>query len=218
MIKDTNNFRRTSQNSPTNEGIYLTENHHSEVNSKTFLPQHGHYRFLKVYAVTEIIYDVTYYFAHTYLRRGDRTIDQMIQAARSGKQNIAEGNQAACTSLETELKLTNVAKASLEELLIDYEDYLRTRSLEQWGVHHTRYGKMREYARSEQFMNNYATLIKRLNSEEIANLCITLIHQAIYMLHKLIITMQERFVTDGGIKERMYQARANYRSSSKYNK
>ena len=135
-----------------------------------------------------------------------------------GSKNIAEGNQAACTSLETELKLTNVAKASLEELLIDYEDYLRTRNLEQWGVHHTRYDKMREYARSEQFMNNYATLIKRLNSEEIANLCITLIHQAIYMLHKLIITMQERFVTDGGIKERMYQARANYRSSSKYNK
>jgi len=84
---------------------------------------------LRVYAVTEIIYDITYYFAHNYLQRGDRTIGQMIQAARSGKQNIAEGNQAAATSSETEIKLTNVAKASLEELLVDYEDYLRTRNL-----------------------------------------------------------------------------------------
>ena len=82
-----------------------------------FLPQHGHYRNLRVYKVAEIIYDITYYFTSQYLGKGDRTIDQMIQAARSGKQNIAEGNQAAATSSETEIKLTNVAKASLEELL-----------------------------------------------------------------------------------------------------
>lgn len=78
---------------------------------RTFLPRHGHYRNLRVYQVTEAIYDITYYFTQQYLRRGDRTIDQMIQAARSGKQNIAEGNQAASTSSETEMKLTNVAKA-----------------------------------------------------------------------------------------------------------
>ena len=83
----------------------------------TFLPQHGHYRNLRVYQVTEIIYDITYYFAHRFLSKGDRTIDQMVQSARSGKQNIAEGNQAAMTSSETEIKLTNVARASLVELL-----------------------------------------------------------------------------------------------------
>ena len=88
----------------------------------TFLPRHGHYRNLRVYKVTEIIYDITYYFTHKFLSRGDRTVDQMIQAARSGKQNIAEGNQAAATSSETEIKLTNVAKASLEELLDDGSD------------------------------------------------------------------------------------------------
>lgn len=165
--------------------------------------------------MTEIIYDITYYFTHQYLSKGDRTIDQMVQAARSGKQNIAEGNQAAATSSETEIKLTNVAKASLEELLDDYEDYLRVRKLEQWSALHPRYEKMRLYARSEQISNTYVKNIHRMNDEEIANLCITLIHQAIYMLYKLLITMQQRFVTEGGIKERMFQARTNYRNNQK---
>lgn len=139
----------------------------------------------------------------------------MVQAARSGKQNIAEGNQAAATSSETEIKLTNVAKVSLEELLDDYEDYLRVRNLEQWSALHPRYEKMRLYARSEQISNTYVKNIHRMNDEEIANLCITLIHQAIYMLYKLLITMQQRFVTEGGIKERMFQAKTNYRNNQK---
>ena len=180
---------------------------------KTFLPQHGHYRHLRVYQVAEIIYDITFYFTQHYLQKGDRTIDQMVQAARSGKQNIAEGNQASATSSETEIKLTNVAKASLEELLDDYEDYLRVRQLPQWDNLHPRYEKMRQYARSQQIGKEYAQVIRKMNDEEIANLGITLIHQAMYMLHKLLITMQERFVTEGGIKERMYQARVNYRNS-----
>lgn len=177
----------------------------------TFLNQHGHYRNLRVYKVAEIIYDITYYFANKYLRMGDRTIDQMIQAARSGKQNIAEGNQAAVTSSETEIKLTNVAKASLEELLDDYEDYLRVRNLQQWGKLHPRYEKMRQYARSENIYKDYADKIIHMNDEEIANLSITLIHQANFMLHKLLMTMQERFVKEGGIRERMFHCRSNYR-------
>lgn len=148
----------------------------------TFLPKHGHYRHLRVYQVTEMIYDITYYFTKHYLKRGDRTIDQMVQAARSGKQNIAEGNQAAATSAETEIKLTNVAKASLEELLIDYEDYLRVRKLEQWGKLHPRFEKMRQYACSEQILKEYADVVVKFNDEEISNLCITLIHQAIFIL------------------------------------
>ena len=179
----------------------------------TFLPQHGHYRHLRVYQVTEIIYDITFYFTQQYLSKGDRTIDQMVQAARSGKQNIAEGNQAAATSGETEIKLTNVAKASLEELLDDYEDYLRVRNMKQWDAQHPRYEKMRAYAKSKDIMTNYAANMQRMNDEEIANLCITLIHQAIYMLHKLLVTMQDRFVKEGGIKERMYNSRVQYRNS-----
>lgn len=162
-----------------------------------------------------MIYDITYYFTQNYLRRGDRTVDQMVQAARSGKQNITEGNQAAATSSETEIKLTNVAKASLEELLIDYEDYLRVRKLKQWDNLHPRFEKMRQYARSEQILNEYAERITRMNDEEIANLCITLVHQAIYMLYKLLETMQNRFVEEGGIRERMYQSRSNYRKPNR---
>lgn len=168
-----------------------------------------------MYKVTEIIYDITFYFTQHYLAKGDRTVDQMVQAARSGKQNIAEGNQAAATSSETEIKLTNVAKASLEELLVDYEDYLRVRNLTQWDAHHPRYEKMRQYARSERIRTDYALTLQRMNDEELANLCITLIHQAVYMLHKLLATMQNRFVTEGGIKEQMYRSRVNYRSGQK---
>lgn len=190
-----------------------TQNNQSlQTSPVTFLPKHGHYRNLRVYQVTVMVYDITYYFTQHYLSKGDRTMDQMVQAARSGKQNIAEGNQAAATSSETEIKLTNVAKASLEELLDDYEDYLRVRNLQQWGPLHPRYEKMRQYARSEEIKKEYAATIQRMNDEEIANLCITLIHQAIYMLHKLLVTMQTRFVKEGGIKERMYQSRVSYRN------
>ena len=200
-----------NQNNQNNQNIPNTQNTPNP--PTTFLPQHGHYRNLRVYQVTEIIYDITYHFTLHYLEKGDRTVDQMIQAARSGKQNISEGNQAAATSSETEIKLTNVAKASLEELLNDYEDYLRVRNLPQWDARHPRYEKMRQYARSRQIQQDYTAAIQRMNDEEIANLCITLIHQATYMLHKLLATMQTRFVIEGGIKERMYQTRLNYRNS-----
>ena len=179
----------------------------------TFLPKHGYYRNLRVYRLTEIIYDITFYFTQHYLQKGDRTIDQMVQAARSGKQNIAEGNQAAATSSETEIKLTNVAKASLEELLTDYEDYLRVRGLAQWQKGHERLEKLREYVRTDAFLNEYALLITKMSDEEICNLSITLIHQAMYMLQRLLETMQRRFVTEGGIKEQMFKARTNYRSN-----
>ena len=189
------------------------QNYRNNQNDLTFLPKHGYYRNLRVYRLTEIIYDITFYFTQHYLQKGDRTIDQMVQAARSGKQNIAEGNQAAATSSETEIKLTNVAKASLEELLTDYEDYLRVRGLAQWQKGHERLEKLREYVRTDAFLNEYAVLITKMSDEEICNLSITLIHQAMYMLQRLLETMQRRFVTEGGIKEQMFKARTNYRSN-----
>lgn len=208
---------QSTQNTPIIQNIPITpitpNTQSPQTSPVTFLPKHGHYRNLRVYQVTEMVYDITYYFTQHYLSKGDRTVDQMVQAARSGKQNIAEGNQAAATSSETEIKLTNVAKASLEELLDDYEDYLRVRNMQQWGPLYPRYEKMRQYARSEEIKKEYAATIQRMNDEEIANLCITLIHQAIYMLHKLLVTMQTRFVKEGGIKERMYQSRINYRNN-----
>ena len=206
---------QSNQNTQSNQTIQSNQNNQNNQSPlpTPFLPRHGHYRHLRVYQVTEMIYDITYYFAHRFLSKGDRTIDQMVQAARSGKQNIAEGNQAAMTSSETEIKLTNVAKASLEELLDDYEDYLRVRGLEHWGKLHPRYQRMREYASGTHIRHSYAQTIRRMTDEEIANLCITLTHQAIYMLHKLLITMQQRFITEGGIREQMLKARLNYRNT-----
>lgn len=183
--------------------------------TNTFLPKGGGYKKLRVYKVTEMIYDLTYQFTHTYFQLGDRTIDQMVQAARSGKQNIAEGSVASQTSRETEIKLTNVAKASLEELLVDYKDYLRVHALPQWNEHHPRYEQMRKYAQSENLLCEYATLINRLNAEEFCNLCITLINQAMYMLRRLLEKQQQIFVEQGGIREQMTRARLEYRNKNK---
>ena len=193
----------SSQNTPTSP---------SSQNQHLFLPQHGHYRNLRVYKAAEALYDITFIFCRRFLSsKVDRTVDQMIQAARSGKQNIAEGNQAATTSSETEIKLTNVAKASLEELLVDYEDYLRTRQLTQWDTQHPRYSKMRNWTKTEDFSINHAFRAEQLSDEEVANLGITLCHQIIFMLNNLLKTLQDRFVTQGGIKERMHAARTGYR-------
>jgi four helix bundle protein len=132
-----------------------------------FLPQHGHYRQLRVYRVTEALYDLTYLFCQRFMpNHGDRTVDQMVQAARSGKQNIAEGNQAAATSSDTEIRLTNVARASLEELLDDYEDYLRTRRLQRWELGHPRLDALRRWTKSDSFFKRFSaeSFYRLLNS------------------------------------------------------
>ena len=180
----------------------------------SFLPQGGGYKNLRVYQITEVIYDLTYHFAHRFLRPGDRTVDQMIQAARSGKQNIAEGSVASTTSRETEIKLTNVAKASLEELLIDYQDYLRVNDLCIWDASHPRYQAIREYAKSNELRLQYTTLYEKLNGEEYCNLCITLINQATYMLKRLLEKQQQQFVEHGGIREQMTRARLDHRKKN----
>ncbi len=180
--------------------------------AKTFLPQKGNYRDLIVFQKTECIYDITYYFAHKYLRINDRTIDQMIQAARSGRQNIAEGCEAGTTSSESEIKLLNVAKASLQELLLDYEDYLRVRELHQWELHSEKAEQTRRVCASHNDSAFYREAIKSRSDETICNIAITLIHQADMMLRKYIEKLQTDFVEHGGIKEQMYKARVNVRS------
>ena len=178
----------------------------------TFLENKGGYRNLRAYKVTESIYDITWDFVHRFLTKGDRTVDQMIQAARSGKQNIAEGSAASMTSKETEIKLTNVAKASLEELLLDYEDYLRSHKLEQWRKGHMRYERMRLYTQTPDFAKDLHDRMSQFNDEELANLAITLIHQATYLLRHLLEKQQEQFIKEGGIREQMTRARLNYRN------
>ena len=180
---------------------------------KTFLRQKGNYRDLIAFQKTEFIYDVTYFFAHKYLSAGDRTIDQMIQAARSGRQNIAEGCQAGTTSAETEIKLLNVAKASLHELLLDYEDYLRVRNLSLWDFNSEKSVITRRICTVHNDSEYYRKAIKIRSDETICNIAITLIHQADVLLRKYIDRLQTDFVNDGGIKEQMYNARIKARLS-----
>lgn len=181
--------------------------------SDTFIPQKGYYRKLRAYQVAEIIYDVTYIFTHRFLGRGDRTVDQMIQAARSGKQNIAEGSSAGTTSKETEIKLTNVAKASLQELLIDYEDYLRVRDLEIWDKNSEKAITTRRICSRRNDSAFYREAVKVRTAETVANIAIILIHQADVLLYRLIERQKADFLRQGGIREQMSAARREYRKA-----
>ena len=157
------------------------------------------------------MYDVTFYFAHHYLEKGDRTTDQMVQAARSGKQNIAEGAAAGNTSKETEIKLTNVAKASLQELLVDYEDFLRVRGLKQWQPDDARLAQTKRACAAHNDSEYYRKAMPERSAETIANIAITLIHQTDWLLNKLIEKLEIQFVENGGVKEQMTKARKEYR-------
>lgn len=179
-----------------------------------FLKQGGGYRNLRVFQITEIICDLTVIFIRRFIPPKSRTCDQMEQAARSGKQNIAEGSMASTTSRKTELKLTNVAKASLEELLLDYEDYLRQHHLEKWDKEHPRVQRLKAYLRSEQFMTQPDKYAESMSAEEYCNLQITLINQATYMLRKLLEAQQKQFLEQGGITEQLYNARKGYRQAN----
>lgn len=181
---------------------------------KTFLPQRGMYRDLIAFRKAECIYDMTVYFAGTYLDRGDRTKDQMVQAARSGKQNIAEGSSAGSTSKEMEIKLTNVAKASLQELLLDYEDYLRTRSLCLWGKDDARTLRARRVCAAHCDTAFYMDAVRSRSDETVANIAIVLIRQTDVLLSGLIERQKADFLKYGGIKEQMTRARLAGREGS----
>jgi four helix bundle suffix protein len=179
-----------------------------------FIPPHGGYRNLLSYQKSELIYDLTYRFCERFLRKGDRTVDQMIQAARSGKQNIAEGSQASGTSTETELKLTNVARASLEELLIDYENFLRTRNLALWpkDSREARYVR-RLGTQSPVQPDTWRQLADTRPAEAVANIAICLIHQTSYLLDRQLARLERDFVRRGGLRERMTRVRLQQRNA-----
>lgn len=183
-------------------------------NANLILPPHGGYKKLISYQKSEIVYDATVSFTSRFYKRGDRTIDQMIQAARSGKQNIAEASMASGTSKETEIKLTNVARASLEELLIDYQDYLRCHHLAEWPLNHAYALRLRELNRSPN--PNYDTFKKGIeneNPEICANVIIGLIKITTYLLAQQIKRLEKDFLTNGGLKERMTKARLDARNN-----
>lgn len=182
--------------------------------SNELIPRQGNYKKLISYQKTEAIYDITYYFCHKYLQRGDRTIDQMIQAARSGKQNIVEGCAASAVSKETEIKLVSVAKASLHELLVDYEDYLRTRGHRQWEEDSVELLKMRELGRKHNDTAYFMSLVTVRPPETIANMAIVLIKQADYLLFKQLQQLGDNFIKEGGFREKMTKMRLEQRKKN----
>lgn len=173
------------------------------------------YRKLHVFSKAEAIYDMTYYFLQERIPKSDRTNDQMLQTARSGKQNIAEGRSDAAASVEFEIKLFGVARSSLHELLNDYEDYMRTRHVPFWKSDNDRFKRLLEYCRHHNSTDEYTSLIPKMNDEEFCNLMLTLIHQTISMLDKMIEKIKSDFIQNGGIKEQMYRARVQYRNNQK---
>jgi four helix bundle suffix protein len=178
-----------------------------------FIPAHGGYQKLFSFQRAEVVYDATVRFCERFLDRRDRTVDQMVQAARSGKQNIIEGSVASGTSKESEIKLTNVARASLEELLADYRDFLRTRRLKLWQKNDPRALAVRRLGPSgSATYEEYATYVEKADAETAANTIICLIHQASYLLDQQIRKLEQAFLEEGGLRERMTRARLQERT------
>lgn len=168
---------------------------------------------LYFYRKSDALYQITVEFCRRFLpAHGDRTVDQMVQAARSGKQNIVEGSEDGQTSSEMEIKLMNVARGSLQELRADYLDYLNTHHLSVWNADSERQRKLREFCHSHNDYSDYEPLLSKMNDEEMANLALTLCHQTDKMMCNYIENLEKLFVTEGGIKERMYAARTGYRA------
>jgi len=187
--------------------------------AKDFIPQHGGYENLRSYQKATIVYDATVYFCDRFLRTGTRTHDQMIQAARSGKQNIAEGSMASATSKQTEIHLTNVARASQEELLADYQDFLRKHGSGEWPKDHPYRKRLQQLNRISNA--TYATFQQGIEHEDptiCANVIIGLVRVTCYLLDRQLAQLQEAFLEEGGIRERMTKARLERRAEQQREK
>jgi four helix bundle suffix protein len=180
---------------------------------QNFIPPHGGYEELLSFQKARIVYDATVAFCERFLNKRDRTVDQMVQAARSGKQNILEGCQASGTSKEAEIKLVNVARASLEELLEDYRDFLRVRKEPLWEKNSREALFVRRLgARKNRSYETYRTYIETRPAPVVANILICLIHQTNYLLDQQLRQLEQAFLEEGGLRERMTRARLSARS------
>ncbi|MHB9026678.1 MAG: four helix bundle suffix domain-containing protein [Armatimonadota bacterium] len=187
----------------------------------------GGYRDLRTFQLATIIYDATYWFCERFLDSHSRMSDQMVQAARSGRQNIAEGSRASSTSSQTELRLVNVARSSLEELLLDYEDYLRHRHLRQWAADSAEALAVRKIGQQDQTYQSdqtdeqrfalYAKWLDHHDPAMRANALLCLINQTNYMLDKQIAALEAQFIEEGGYSEQLATARLAERNRKKQN-
>jgi four helix bundle suffix protein len=204
------------------------------------IPKHGGYRKLKSFQIAQLVFDVTVRFCDRYIDKGSRTHDQMVQAARSGVQNIAEGSQVSGTSKKMEMKLTNVARASLEELRLDYEDFLRQRNLEKWEPNHPalmrfkakrcstleevgcwveeEHGRIRTDTENKKRLNDAPSVSVSVSPEKpvpysalVANAALSLLNLCCYFLDRQLAAQAAAFEKEGGFTERLYQRRKNSR-------
>jgi len=206
--------------------------------NEPLIPKHGGYRKLKSFQVAQLVFDITVRFCDRYINKRSRTCDQMVQAARSGVQNIAEGSQASGTSKKTELKLTNVARASLEELRLDYEDFLRQRGLPIWGrddprrqelidrrcaiaddvalwvrEEHDRGLRGQSGPRGQNLSTSFTKSTPSSYPELAANAALVLLAVACSLLDRQLAAQAKAFETEGGFTERLYRVRSEKRSS-----
>lgn len=169
---------------------------------------------LYFYQKTVVLYQMTYIFCQRFLpKHGDRTVDQMVQAARSGKQNIVEGCADGVTSTEMELKLLNVARSSIKELKEDYLDYIRSRGLSLWNAKHPRYNGLLSFCRAHNALEDYEPFFSKWTDEELANCANTLCHMVDRMLTTHLAKKEADFTENGGIRERMTAARLGRRQT-----
>ena len=186
---------------------------YSDEHSERVLLEGANWKELRFYQKSEALYQMTFVFCDRFLpKHGDRTVDQMRQAARSGKQNIIEGSEDGKTSTEMELTLLNVSRSSIHELREDFKDYLLTRRLALWDKLHPRYKKMRDFTRAHNLLEDYEPYFTKWSDEEMANIGYTLCCQIDVMMNGYLATLEERFRTEGGMKERMYRVRTGYRA------
>lgn len=192
------------------------DSQNSHDSQSLILPPRGDYQTLLSYQKSEVVYQITYRFCQSFLKKGDRTVDQMVQAARSGKQNIVEGSKAAPTSKEMEIKLTNVARASLEELLEDYRDFLKVRDFPIWDKDSKEALYVRKLGHNSPISyESYRNFVDTRPAEVVANIAICLIHQANYLLDQQLKRLEKDFLKDGGLRERMTKARLQARDQQR---
>lgn len=190
--------------------------HHYGDGTASVLRKRVMYTELRFYQRSDVLYQLTQVFCQRFLKHyGDRTVDQMVQAARSTKQNIVEGSSDGQTSMETELKLLGVARGSNQELLQDYQDYIKRKGYTEWYGQHPRFKGMHEFFRDHSKYEDYKDLLPKMNDEEMANMAICLCHQVDAALNKYIERKDREFTTEGGIRERMTAARLGQRETQK---
>ena len=189
-----------------------TNNKENDFDYQGFLLKVTRWKDLWFFQKSEVLYHMTYVFCERFFNRvKDRTVDQMVQSARSGKQNIVEGSEDGKTSTAMEIQLINIARSSISELRQDYEDFIISRHLKVWDLNHIRYQPMQDFTKTHNKLHEYEPYFHKWTAEEMCNIALTLCYQVDTMMNRYIKRLEQKFIIEGGIKERMHKSRTGYR-------